>query len=142
MSVARVKNPIQSLRDKIKESKEARRRVDSEIDALTHEKAAIVEVLNIMVTKLHGCRDSIAEHSEEQETYTEAIEEFEEMYGPILGIEPKKVEVPEIVVEDEEEIAEMYGINPADPQYEQKVAYYQHERMQQLQLEQQQQMQQ
>ena len=28
------------------------------------------------------------------------------MYGPILGIEPKKVEVPEIQLEDEEEIGE------------------------------------
>ena len=54
MSVARVKNPIQSLRDKIKDSKEARRRVDSEIDALTHEKAAIVEVLNVRAATLRA----------------------------------------------------------------------------------------
>ena len=38
-----------------------------------------------MVAKLHECRESIADHSEEQQTYTEAIEEFEEVGHVVSG---------------------------------------------------------
>ena len=47
MAVATVRNPIASLREKLEESKEERRRVSTEIDALIHEKEAIIEIMDV-----------------------------------------------------------------------------------------------